>query len=85
MNVGRAGLILVTALSERRNEYTSDNTMLTPDELRDILREECGKAGGVTQWADAKRLSRGYVYNVLSGTDPSGYRFPWLLGTEGRR
>lgn len=54
--------------------------MLTPDELLTILHAECKKAGSVRKWAAKHKLTRSYVYNVLSGSDPIGLSICLALG-----
>ena len=45
--------------------------MLTADDVREMLRRECEKAGGQSAWAKSHGVSPQFVCDVLSG-----YRAP---------
>ena len=55
---------------------------MTADQVREMLRAECEKAGSVAAWADGHALSPQYVGDVLRGRRDPGESIASSLGLE---
>ncbi len=55
-------------------------TMLSADDVRDLLRRECEAAGGQIKWAAKHGCTRAYVSSVLVGRDAPGQTITRALG-----
>ncbi len=53
---------------------------LTEDEIRDLLKAECEKAGGQKQWAETACVSQAYVSDVLNNRRQPGDAITRALG-----
>ena len=56
--------------------------MLTNNDLRDILRKECLKAGGAPAWAERHNCSRTNICEMISGKREVSERVMNILGYE---
>jgi hypothetical protein len=41
--------------------------ILTGDDIRDLVRKEAAKAGGIPIWCKQKKISDSFLYEVLRG------------------
>ncbi len=57
---------------------------LTEDELRELLRAECEKAGSQTAWAQSADVSTAYVSDVINGRRQPGDSILRALGYKRR-
>ncbi len=57
--------------------------LFTPEDVREILRAACEKAGGQKAWADKHDVSSAYVCDVLQGRREPGHMI--LRGLRMRR
>lgn len=56
--------------------------MLSVDEVRQKLREECQRAGSENAWAKANGLSQAYVYDTIRGEREPGPKILRALKLE---
>ena len=56
--------------------------MLTADQVREMLRKECEKAGGQSAWARKHILQQSYVNEVVNGKRPINATISRLLRIE---
>jgi hypothetical protein len=54
--------------------------MLSADQVREMLRRECEKAGGLRKWGRANLVSAAYVSRVLHGEKEVGDSIAKALG-----
>jgi hypothetical protein len=55
---------------------------MTPDEVRDILRQECERAGSQSAWAKEKSIGTAYVSDVITGRRDPGAKLLAALGLK---
>ena len=57
----------------------------TESEVRELIREACKSAGGVTRWATANGVAQTYVSSVLTGKRACGATVAGLVGFRPER
>jgi hypothetical protein len=55
---------------------------MTIEQVQDMLRSECDKAGGQKAWGDARGISAQYVSDVIAGRRLPGSKVLAALGVE---
>ena len=56
--------------------------ILTEADVRELLRNECEKAGGPNKWAKQNSVPSGNLYKVLDNTRHVGIEIPKILGLK---
>jgi hypothetical protein len=56
--------------------------ILDEADVRELLREECAKAGSPGKWAKQNQVPSGNLYNVLDGKRHVGVQIPTILGLK---
>jgi len=56
--------------------------MITEDELREILRQQCNELGNAAIWSRNNKVSNSYISDILSGRRPIGKKVASRLGME---
>lgn len=56
--------------------------LLTDDDVRALLREECEKAGSQSAWGREHQIAQGIVNKTISGRRAIGKRICAALGIE---
>jgi hypothetical protein len=55
---------------------------MTSDDVREILRQECVRAGSQLAWATAHDLAATYISDVINGRREPGMKLLAALGVE---
>ncbi len=69
----------VVDASENRR-VPDEPEMFTEEQAREMLRAACKKAGNPSAWATQHGLSRQYVFQMLDGSDPIGWKVARAIG-----